>query len=143
MAVISFNADSTTLVLNGTPIADFVAGDILELAPVNPLSGRVNGSGGSLAVGKRSDAGVHDLTIRVLQASDSDIFLSNAKEQESLVLFDGSMKENFVKDGADGVDSFILEAGTFTDQPTHTKNDIEGNRLIEYKIQFRNATRAV
>lgn len=143
MPVISFNADSTTLVLNGTAITDTAAGDIMELAPVNPLTSQVNGSGGSVSISKRSDGGVHVLKVRVLQASDSDIFLNTAQEQDAPVIFDGSIKENFVKDGADGVDSFILESGSITDRPTHTKNDLEGNKMIEYTIQFRNASRAI
>lgn len=143
MPTISFNADSTTLVLNGTAILDFASGDILELAPVNPVSSHVNGSGGSVAISKRSDGGVHVLTARVLQGSDSDVFLNTSQEQEDIVVFNGSIKENFVKDGVDGVDSFLLENGSFTDRPTHTKNDLEGNKMVEYKIQFRNASRSV
>ena len=143
MATTTFNADSTTLVLNGTAILDFASGDILELAPVNPVTSHVNGSGGSVAISKRSDGGVHDLTIRVLQASDADIFLNTEQEQEAPTVFSGSIKENFVKDGSDGVDTFIMENGSFTDRPTITKNDQEGNKMVEYKIRFRNVTRAI
>jgi hypothetical protein len=143
MAVINFNADSTSLILNGTGILDFASGDVLELAPVNPVTSHVNGSGGGVAISKRSDGGVHDLTIRVLQATDADIFLNTSQEQETPVIFSGSIKENFVKDGNDGVDSFLLENGSFTDRPTITKNDLEGNKLVEYKIRFRNCVRAI
>ena len=143
MALITFNADSTSLILNGTAILDFASGDILELAPVNPVTSHVNGSGGSVAISKRSDGGVHDLTIRVLQGSDSDIFLNTSQEQEDVVVFNGSIKENFVKDSSDGVDTSLLENGSFTDRPTVTKNDLEGNKMMEYKIRFRNVSRAI
>lgn len=143
MPVITFAADSTTLILNGRAVEDFASGDILELSPVNPVTTHVNGSGGSVAISKRSDGGVHILKHRVLQASDSDIAMNTALNQDSPVIFNGSIKENFVKDGADGVDSFILENGSITDRPVVTKNDLEGNKMVEYTIQFRNATRAI
>ena len=143
MAVISFVADATTLILNGTAIPDFADGDILVLAPVNPVTAHINGAQGGVSISKRSDGGVHDLTIRVLQGSDSDIFLNTAQEQEVPVIFDGSIKENFVKDSIDGVDSYLLENGSFTDRPTATKNNLEGGKILEYKIRFRNASRAI
>ena len=140
---ISLQSDSTTLVLNGTAITDFMDGDTLELTPVNPVTEHINGSGGSVSINKRSDGGVHDLTVRVLKFSDSDIFLSNQLEQEAPVIFDGSMKENFVKDGSDGVESWLLESGSFIDRPTTIKNNQTGNSLMEYKIKFRNCSRSI
>ena len=141
--IISVQADSTTLVLNGRAISDFQDGDILELTPVNPLTEHVNGSGGSVSINKRSDGGVHDLTIRVLKFSDSDIFLNNQINQDVPVVINGSMKENFVKDGIDGAESWLLESGSITDRPTTMKNNQAGNSLMEYKIKFRNCSRAL
>lgn len=143
MSTIALNADSTSLVLNGTPITDFVAGDILELTPVNPLTGRINGTNNSVNVNKRSDAGVHNLVIRVQKYSASDIFLNNARNQETPVIFNGSMKEEGTSDGTVFVNSYILESGSFTTQPTDTKNDQDGNALMEYTIEFRNAQRNI
>jgi hypothetical protein len=143
MPVITFNADSTTLVLNGSAITDFADGDILTLAPVNPITAHINGAGGAVSISKRSDGAVHDLTVRVLQASDSDIFLNNAQEQNAIVVFNGSIKENFVKQGSDGVDSYILENGSFTDRPTATKNNLDGGKILEYKIRFRTVSRSI
>ena len=143
MPNITFNADSTSLILNGFAYADFASGDIVELAPVNPVTAQTNGTGGSVAISKRSDGGVHILKARFLIASDSDIQLNTAQEQETPVVFNGSLKENFVKDGVDGVETYILENGSLTDRNTATKNDQEGNKMVEYTIQFRNATRAI
>ena len=50
MAVITLAADSTTLVLNGYAFSSFVAGDILELAPVNELTSHVNSSAGGVNI---------------------------------------------------------------------------------------------
>ena len=141
MAIITLAADSTTLVLNGHAFTSFVVGDILSLTPINPLTGRVNGTNGSVNIQGRSDGGVHDLVVRVFKLSDDDVFLNSASNQAIPEVFDGSMKENFVKDGVDGVESFILESGSFTDQPPSSKNDQDGNALMEYTMQFRNATR--
>lgn len=134
-------ADSTTLVLNGTVVNDFIAGDILELTPVNPATSHINGTGGGVNINARSDAGVHDLTIRVQKMSASDVFLNSALNQSAPVVFDGTMKEDFIRDGIAGVESYILESGSITTQPTNTVNDQDGNALRQYTIRFRNAQR--
>lgn len=143
MAVISYNADATSLTLNGTGILDFIEGDQIELAPVNPATSQTNGSNGSVNIVGRIDAGVHDLTIRVVKNSDSDVFLNSELNQDSPTVFNGSMKENYVKDGTDSVESWLLENGSFTDRPTSTKNNQDGNHTMEYKIRFRNCTRNI
>ena len=143
MGAIGYNADSTSLILNGNSIIDFIEGDYVELAPVNPLTSQTNGANGAVNINKRVDAGVHDLTIRVTKNSDSDIFLNNELNKEDVVVFNGSLKENFVKDGSAGVDSWQLENGSFTDRPTLLKNNQEGNNSVEYKIRFRNCVRNV
>lgn len=142
MSTILLNADSTTLVLNGTSINDFAAGDILELAPLNPLTSHVNGSRG-VNINKRSDAGAYSLVVRVQRKSESDIFLNSAVNSENVVVFDGSLKENFVRDSIEGVESWILESGSITTLPTETFNDTEGNAMMEYTLQFRFCQRNV
>lgn len=136
MSTISFNADSTTLILNGTPILDFMAGDILELTPVNPATSHVNGSVG-VNINERSDATVKDLVVRVQRSSDSDIFLNSAINGQGVTVLAGSIKSNFVKDDIPGVESHILEAGSITTQPTEVFNDTDGNGMMEYTIRFR------
>lgn len=141
MSVITLAADSSTLVLNGTAILDFEEGDIITLTPVNPLTAHVNSVNEGVTINKRSDAGVYDLTVRVQRLSASDVFLNNALRQESPVLFNGSLKESYTRDGTAGVESWILENGSITTQPTNTKNTTEGNATSEYMIRFRNASR--
>ena len=137
------NAESTTLVLNGFSITDFAAGDRIELNPVNPLTSHVNAANGNVTINKRVDGGVHDLVVRVQKFSASDVYLNSAMNQEDLVVFDGSVKEDFVRDGTAGAESYILESGSFTTRPSNVKNDTDGNAMMEYTIRFRNATRNI
>ena len=136
MSTILLNANSTTLVLNGTPVNDFAAGDILELTPLNPLTSHVNGSVG-VNINKRSDSGAYTLVVRVQRKSDSDIFFNSAVNGEDITVFNGSLKENFLKDGIAGVESWILESGSITVLPTETFNDTDGNAMMEYTLEFR------
>ena len=140
MSTIALNADSTTLVLNGTPILDFAAGDIIELNPVNPHSSQVNGSIG-VNINKRVDGNVRDLVVRVQRYSDSDIFFNSAINQEDVTVFNGSAKTSFTKDNIAGVESWILENGSITTLPSEVFNDTDGNAMMEYTIQFRNTQR--
>ncbi len=143
MPAITLAADSTTLILNGEPITDFIAGDIMTLTPVNPSTSHVNGNNGSVNINERSDKGVYDLLINVQRFSGSDVFLNNADRQSPPTVFNGSIKEDFTRDGTAGVESFILENGSFTTRSTVTKNDQDGNALMAYSIRFRTATRNV
>ena len=141
--IISLNAESTTLVLNGFAVTDFAAGDRLELTPVNPLTSHVNGAAGAVSINKRVDSGVHDLVVRVHKFSGSDVYLNSALNQEDVVVFNGSLKEDFTRDGTAGAESYLLENGSITTRPTNTKNDTDGNAMMEYTIRFRNATRSI
>jgi hypothetical protein len=135
MAVISFKSDSTTLVLNGQVISDFVNGDIIELAPVNPDTSRTYGSGRSVNIYHRADKDVYTLKFRVMKNSDSDIWLNKQLNQKTPIVFEGSIKEFYVKNGSEAVESFDIFAGSFTDKPTYTKNNQDGNATIEYTIE--------
>lgn len=141
MSIITMAADSVSLVLNGFAIVDFAEGDIVELNPVNPLTSHVNGSGNSVNINKRNDGGVHDLIIRVQKASASDVFLNSAINQAAPVVFNGSVKEDFIRDGIEGSESYTLENGSHTTRPSNVKNNTDGNAMMEYTLRFRNATR--
>lgn len=141
MATIVLPADGTTLTLNGRIITDYVAGDVFELSPVNPLTAHVNASNGGVNVNKRTDGDVHNLTLRIQKFSGDDAFFQNAVNQKTPVIFNGSAKTAFVRDGTAGVASRILENGSITTQPTEVTNDQDGNALMEYVIQFRSVTR--
>jgi hypothetical protein len=142
MSNVILQGNSTTLTLNGYVFTDLIEGDAIELAPVNPKTFRINSAQG-VTVGNRSDGDVHDLKIRVQKYGQDDVFLNSAMNQVDPVIFNGSMKENFIRDGADGVGSWILELGSLTDRPTDLKNTQDGNAVIEYTVQVRAATRNI
>ena len=119
MAITSFKSESTTLILNDEVIADFINGDIIELAPVNPDTARTYGSNRSVNIQHRSDREVHTLKFRVMRDSDSDIWLNEQMNSSTPTVFNGSIKEIFIKDSEELVESFELQAGSYTDKPTH------------------------
>jgi len=143
MATITLAADSTTLTLNGTTILDFAEGDFLTLTPANALTSHTNSANGGVNINKRIDGDVYDLLFRIQKFSDSDVFMNSAINQEVPVLFNGSAKDNFTKDGTDGVETWTLQNGSITTRPTETKNNQDGNGLVEYTIRFRSAQRAL
>jgi hypothetical protein len=143
MANITINADFTTLELNGTLINDFIQGDFIQVTPVNPLTSRTNGSGGSVNINKRTDGDVYDLVFRVMRYSDSDVFLNSAINSDAPTVFNGSITELFVKDGASFAEKWALEGGSITTLPSITKNNVDGNDVMEYTIQFRRAIRNI
>jgi hypothetical protein len=141
MAAITLAADATTLVLNGTAITDFAEGDTITIAPVNPATSHQNAIGGGVNINERSDKGVADVTVRVQKFSDSDSFLNNISRQSPPIVINGSAKTAYNKDGIDGEESYIMENGSITTQPTNTKNSTDGNAMMEYVIRFRNVAR--
>lgn len=143
MAVIALQADSTTLVLNGTIINDLGEGDSITFTSVNPLTGHVNSAGNGVTIKKRFDGGVTDMVVRVQKYSDADVFLNSSRESAAPVVFNGSAKENYTKDGTEFVCTLQLNNGSITAQPTDTRNNQDGNALMEYTIRFRNAVRTL
>lgn len=141
MSIITLAADATTLILNGTAIVDVPAGDTITIAPVNPATSRNNAIGGGVNINERTDGGVHDLTVRVQKYSASDVFLNNLLRQSPPAVITGSAKTAYNRDGQDGEQSWLLEGGSFTTRPTDTDNNTDGNAVMEYMIQFRNASR--
>lgn len=140
MATVNLAADSSTLTLNGTVIDDFVDGDTLTMTPVNPVTGRMRSLRG-INIQERSDKDVYDLVFRVPKYSDSDIFLNTEVNQSPPTVFDGTLKEVYDRDGVEITNTYTLEAGSFTTQPTDTRNNQDGNNMMEYTIQFDRAVR--
>jgi len=140
MSTVQLLADSTTLVLNGHLFNDFIDGDYLNLTPVAELTTR-NRSTRGLNIQKRSDANVRDLEFTVPKYSDDDTWLNSQLNQETPVVFEGSAKENYIKDGIEMVTTYTLEEGSFTVQPTDQRNNVDGNQEMVYTIQFNKARR--
>ena len=135
MAVSRFLTNSTTLVLNGELIKDFINGDVIELAFVNPKTSRTYGANGAVNVTERSDSKVATLKVNLMRYSDNDIWMTEMMNNESVVIFEGSLKEVYIKDGSESVESWEILSGSFTEQNGVTKNNVETNGTVSYTIE--------
>jgi len=141
MSIITMAANSTTLILNGYAFTSEGEGDFITLEFPNDNASMVNSGDGGVSVKERLDGGVCNATVMIQKFSDDDIFLNSSINAGGITVFNGSVKENFLKDSIDSVESYILETGIITKRPTNTKNNTDGNAVMEYVIQFRNAQR--
>ncbi|UYJ86173.1 hypothetical protein N4224_05545 [Yersinia enterocolitica] len=143
MSQIVISADTATFVLNGRIITDIAAGDYITLTPTNPLTSRANSAQNGVTISKRVDAGVTVMVVRVQKFSNDDVWLNQQINTDIPVVFNGSVKESFVRDGAALKETYDLQVGSITTQPTQTKNNQDVNALMEYTIEFRNIRRNV
>lgn len=142
-STINIAADSTTLVLNGYVFTSLVSGDTIDLTPANPPTSRINSGNGGVTISERSDAGVTDMVVRVQRFSDDDVFLTSLNNQRPIEIVNGSSKEQFTRDGVDGVETWTLSDGSITVAAPKVKNNVEGNAVSEWTLQFRNAIRII
>lgn len=143
MSVITVSADSSTLILNDRSFTTFAEGDFLTLTPANAASAHVNSAGGGVTISERFDRDVHDLLVRVQKYGADDVYLNGLLNAEGVTLLAGSLKESYTADGSAGVESWNLDGGSITTQPTQTKNNQDANALMEYTIRFRTAKRSL
>ena len=139
----SFATDYTSLILNGRAFKDFIAGDKIELNKLNPWSSRNYGEN-SVTINKRADRKVTALVLRLVKNSDDDIYLNTQMEQDSIVIFNGSLVENYIdENNVASVSSYNLQVGSFAAQPAVVISNTDGNNVMEYTIEFLSATRTV
>jgi hypothetical protein len=143
MSSILVSADSTTLILNDYPFTAFGEGDFLTLTPANAATSQVNAAGGGVTISERVDKDVYDLVVRVQKYSADDVRMLGFVNAQVATVLSGSLKESYTIDGSAGVESWNLDGGSITTQPTQTKNNQDGNALMEYTIRFRNAKRSL
>ncbi|CNF53109.1 hypothetical protein [Yersinia frederiksenii] len=143
MSQIVISADTATVVMNGRIITDIATGDYITLTPTNPLTSRANSAQNGVTISKRVDAGVTVMVVRVQKFSNDDVWLNQQINTDIPVVFNGSVKESFVRDGAALKETYDLQVGSITTQPTQTKNNQDVNALMEYTIEFRNIRRNV
>lgn len=143
MSIITLAADSTTLILNGTPITTFAEGDYLILTPVNALTSHVNSARGGVNIAKRLDGSVYDLTVRVQKYGIDDVLFTSWINSDEPTIISGSVKEVFFRDDQEYAESWTLEAGTITTLPTSTANNQDGSAMLEYVMRFRRAKRSL
>lgn len=143
MASILYDSANTTVTLNGRALVDLAQGDAISIEFPNETSAKTMGINNSSVVKFRMDRNSANVKIKVLKASTDDVFLNSALNQEKPTVFGGSIKTNFQRDGVDGVDSYALENGTITKRPTDTKNNVDGDEVMEYELNFVSAVRMV
>jgi hypothetical protein len=143
MAVIRIPAEGTTAIFNGTRLNDFAAGDAIQIAFANPATAKTIGINNSTSIKNRIDANVADITVRVLRFTDTDIFLQGLINENAPVVIDGSVKRNFIRDGVDGVETYTIESGSITTQPTAMANNQDGEEVMEYVVNARSVKRTL
>jgi len=158
--VINIPTESLTLILLGIVINDLIEGDTVDLTPVNQLTDRLNGAGNSFTVTDRVDSNVYNMAMRVVRFSDNDVTLNGFFNRKPIVIFNGSMAQDYYRsnitapdvgdeelnvdvNSGTSLENWTLEGGTFITQPTHKKNNQTQEISIEYTIQFRNASRLI
>lgn len=143
MSVITISMDSGSLILNDYTFKSFAEGDYLALTPVNAHTSRVNSAAGGVTIGERMDKDVYDLTFSVQKYSADDIFMLGLINTAGAAVIEGSAKESYTIDGGAGIESWNLDGGSITTLPTQTRNNQDGNALMEYTVQFRTAKRSL
>jgi len=143
MSVINLANGSSSLILNGRAITDLAEGDFITLTPANAITSHVNSMDGGVTIAKRLDGEVYDLVVRVQKRSQSDVYLNSEAKKNTATVFSGTLKEKFTRDGIAGVDSWALDSGSFTTPPTETRNNQDGNAVLEYTIRFRTCRRSI
>lgn len=143
MANVLYDSANTTVTLNGRVFTDLAQGDAVKIEFPNEKSSKTKGINKSSVIKTRMDGDEANVTLLVLKASTDDVFLNNALNQGDLTVMSGSIKTNFTRDGVDGIDSYALENGTITKHPSDTKNNVDGDEVMEYEINFVSAIRMI
>jgi negative regulator of genetic competence, sporulation and motility len=139
MAIINYPNAQSTLTLNGNTFQHLAEGESLSLAPVNAKTARTNSVGGGLSVSNRIDGGVHNLTVIVQKHSPDDKLFNDARNSESPIIFNGSMKRAYTDNGTSKKSTTSLTNGTITTQATNADNNQESDNSRTYVVEFRDA----
>lgn len=142
MSKVLVPASTSTLILNGIVIPDFIAGDFLTLESPNASFARTYGSNGAVTATERVDADVANLTVNVIRYSDSDIALNSLLRNKSQFV-EGSLRRVVTRDGVELDEVFTMEGGTFAAKPTLTSNNTDGNDTVPYVIEFSKVVRSI
>lgn len=144
MSVITLATENTTLVLNGYVFQHLTAGEYVSIEPPNESTWRANSARGGVTVGKRADGSVRDVTIRVQKYSPDDAQMNAWLNSDQVVLLDGSATQSYYRDGEFFSESYTLEGGSITGQPTDARSNTDaGEQMMEYTVQFRTAKRSL
>lgn len=136
-----YAVEESSLILNGNGFTDYMDGDFIELTPVNPATSQIRSKNSVVGI-KRADAGVYDLTVRLLRNSDDDVFLQN-KINQDFEFLSGTYIVNINQSGIPSTEVYKLDQGSITTQPTAVYNNTDGNAMMEYVIRFNNVLRSL
>ena len=136
MANTSIIYQDVTVTLNGYPFKALAAGDQVIVTPVNPKTSR-NNHRNYTTINERGDWDVSDITINYIKGSEDDVQVNQWILSSDVVVFKGSIAENYSVNGVSRTSTYLLEAGTITTLPTDTKNDQDGNHILSIVIQAR------
>jgi len=142
MAITSLNSNSSTLKLKNTTldtehvVTDFIAGDNIVIAPVNPQTSRTYSAGGVNIQG-RVDKDARTITFTVEKFGDTDEFMNEAIYAGQVCVFEGSVKSLYTKDGEQRTETYSFKGGSITILPTDTKNNQDGNNEMQIVIEAR------
>lgn len=139
MANIVYQNNQSTLTLNGYTFQHLYQGAALVLTPVNAKTARTNSINGGTSISGRVDGDVHTLTVMVQKYSPDDKFLNDAKNSQTPVVLDGSMKRAYIESGTTKKATTTLATGSITTQPTKTDNNQDPDDSRSYVIEFRSA----
>ncbi|MFS1538008.1 MAG: hypothetical protein ACL7BU_04230 [Candidatus Phlomobacter fragariae] len=141
MAQYAYDVSSTTLILNGHVISNFVIGTYINITKPNANTNRVIGAGSSVVIAKREDADVGDMEVHILRGSDDDIWLSNLAECNETVIFNGSIVTLYKVDGKSKTESLSLTGKSLLELPALEYSNTERNADLTYKFSFRQVLR--
>lgn len=140
-SIITLDTAEGTLTLNGRVFTDFPEGDAVSISFPNERTSQTQGTDGNTVAKKRTDADNGLLTINLLRNSADDAFLQNTLNG-GLVVFNGSYKRNFTRDGIDGVESYSLDNGTMLSTGDQTYSNTDGEEISSFTINFATALRS-
>lgn len=139
MATITLPTQGLSIIILGRAITDLVQGDVVTITPVSPVTEHINSANGGVTITKRVDGDVHDVMIPVQKGSASDAYLNSLANTGDATVIDGTIKQNYLRDGVALVESWACQNGSMTTRPTSTSNNETGNAQRDYTIRFRSA----
>lgn len=137
---IILNGDATTMQLqigsDNLTVDDLISGDTITITPLFAETTRTYGAGNSVNIQRHTNKDVHTITFRVKKLYNTDKALSNYMNAKTLSqVIEGSIKTIYYEDGSQKIENYKISGGSITTKPTDTKNNTDGNNVMEYTIE--------
>jgi len=135
MSVMTVSPKDATLTLNGRVIEDVPEGDMFTVAYGNDITSQTQGISGGKVIKERNDKDDGLLTVRVLKYSADDAYLTNQiNNANGAVVFEGSLKVPYTRDGTDGTETHSIAGGSLVNRGDNVVNNTDGEDVVEYTI---------